>query len=270
MTTHVIEISPNTAETREEITRRREVRGEFARPITYAIVKAVGPRDRVAERDGAAPVETIEIRTESLSHRSDDLPHTDLYTVFIRLGEDLTRPQIEAALTTIAAEGILEDAFEDIAKAGQHRAEVRDHAVQQIQDRAAALIAETLNGAGDTPSPASGWVRHRVHERAGMGLWLTHQLWPASDMAGLALWLESNARIALAWDPADNSRAVTSRAEDYVRALAASGERPPLDRPVVVAAAWSGGCRNVKALAEGLGATRQTIYGDLEAAGLGR
>ena len=93
-------------------------------------------------------------------------------------------------------------------------------------------------------------------------------IWPSGDASGYVAFFGAICPHGiLAWLDGDPAGAATAGADRWLAALKASGEVAPVPRRVLAAAAWRAGFRNIRAIADAVGAERETIYRDLRAVG---
>lgn len=240
-------------------------------PCMTLRVWAIGPRTRVERGRGAVAVESIRFDLEALRSQVQlavwemnyHTPAAGDPWIDYRIGP-LTEGQAGRVQAMLAASGLLEDVFGNVPD-GEGCATVADVAAARRAGEWVAAAAAQVRQAGDDTMPA-GWQRYRTDERVGAGSGSV--IWPSGDASGYVAFFGAICPHGiLAWPEGDPAGAAIADAGRWLAALKASGEVAPVPRRILAAATWRAGFRNIRAIADALGAERETIYRDLRAAG---
>ncbi|HWU11575.1 MAG TPA: hypothetical protein VN520_35360 [Streptomyces sp.] len=234
----------------------------------WLIVQATGPRDRVAEQSGPAPVAQYDFRVEQLEDADEiEAPRTVGHPQqTYALPSGLSDGQLQRLLALLADSRMLETVFADQVEAGTHRAKVMDEAAAAKAAQWIAQAGAALVGGEEEPQLPAGWA-----------MWFSvngyvpysSERWLRSDaQRGTVPNLTGTARGALAWPQGRPEGAVAWRPEVFLERLQAFGLEPPIPRRHVAAAAWRAGFVNIRALSALLGPDRKTLYAHLRAAGI--
>ncbi|MEV7011779.1 hypothetical protein [Streptosporangium sp. NPDC051022] len=244
----------------------------LSRGYEYAVsISGWNRSDRKPQED-PEPVSIIKIRAVSITMEFlggiDELgPREGADTIWYRLGT-LPERQVETLLARLAASGLLEAMFGRVERTYRQGLLTSLQAGEAVATWIAAERERITASEEDLPD---SWARYQVAEPATASI--ETLLAPAGDTPAAARRAADETVHGLAvWPEGHPEQVVVTAPERLTQAMEGLLRRGttfiPVPRPLLVAAVWRAGARNVNALSRALGVDRKTIYADLRSAGI--